>query len=101
MEDFVQNIFEVLHVKMIFYHKHCKLISIAQSDARPPGVRRSRVRSSDTATFFNGDWLCNHFYCHSLLTTDSSRVAVSYWRTKGYVLSSGYPFRKPAHEQCG
>ena len=85
----MQNIFEVLHIKMTFYHIHCKLISIARSDVLPPGVWQSRVRSSGPATFFYGDWLCNHVYGHSLLATDSSRVAVSYWRKKGYVLSSG------------
>ena len=60
---------------------------ICRSDAHLPGlwtVRlacvRLRVRSLGPATFFCGDWSWNHFYGHSLPTTESSRAVVSYWR---------------------
>ena len=45
-----------------------------------PACGRSRVRSSGPATFFRCAWSWNHFYGHSLHTTDSSRQVVSYWQ---------------------
>ena len=41
---------------------------------------RSRVRSSDPATFFRGYWSWNHFYGHYFHGADSSRSVVNNWR---------------------
>ena len=44
-------------------------------------TRRSRFRPQPrSATFFRGDWSWNIFYGHSLLSTDSRRAVVTFWR---------------------
>ena len=45
-----------------------------------------RVRSSGPATFFRGDWSCNHFCSHSLHTADSKRKIVSYRRNDVHLI---------------
>ena len=47
---------------------------------------RSRVGSSGPITFFCGDRSRNHFYDHSLPSTDSSRAIVSYWRKDVHII---------------
>ena len=47
---------------------------------------RSRVGSFSPATFFCGDGSRNHFYGHSLPSTDSSRAVVSYWRNDVHII---------------
>ena len=47
---------------------------------------RSRVGSFGPATFFCGDGSRNHFYGHSLPSTDSSTVVVSYWRKDVHII---------------
>ena len=64
-----------------FQNQICWPGLVAHLDARPPGIQMvtgSILRSSKT--FFHEDWSQNHFYGHSLPTTDSSRTAVSYSR---------------------
>ena len=59
---------------------------------------RSWVGSSGPATFFCGDGSCNHFYDHSLPSTDSSRAVVSYWRKDVHIIL----FRSTSvQEKCG
>ena len=47
---------------------------------------RSRVGSSGPATFFCENGSQNHFYGHSLPSTDSSRAVVSYRRKDVHII---------------
>ena len=47
---------------------------------------RSSVGSSSPATFFCEDGSRNHFYGHSLPSTDSSRAVVSYWQKDVHII---------------
>ena len=47
---------------------------------------RSRIGSSGPVTFFCGDGSRNHFYGHSLPSTDSSWAVVSYWRKAVHII---------------
>ena len=47
---------------------------------------RSRVGSSGPATFVCGDGSRNHFYGHSLPSTDSNGAVVSYWRRDVHII---------------
>ena len=45
----------------------------------PPGIQTVAGLILETGSILCGDWSWNHFYSHSLPTTDSSRAVVSYW----------------------
>ena len=56
-----------------------KLGLVAWLDACPPGMQTVACLILETGSILCGDWSWNHFYSHSLPTTDSSRAVVSYW----------------------
>ena len=81
---FAGRLFDKYHNLMnwlIWFDRACPRMIVGNETALWPDARPREmltVRSSGLATFFRGEWSWNHFYGHSLPTTDSSRAVVSY-----------------------